>query len=789
MYQPEEPRVVGDEKPLYNFARKIADWVANKDRLTSKGAWIAGVYGPRGSGKTSLLWTIYNILRGRNTQEASKAGPVSCVLPEKEQPLEAVFAPAATRANDDLLFMLLDHLEERAPRASATKGFDEARKAEITRKDLDRFLKYEQEIATSSRDIPDRLIRVHKEGARATLAIRRAFESVLSSLKTETKILPIFVDDLDLQPQRALELLEILHLFLNNPGIVVLIAADKDLLLHSIDQALEAEKRRHPGLASALLAKYVPHEWLLPTPTEAERFDFLWSSHHAGAPDLSELRRWWPDDAVQGLHEARVARRSEMHASRVSEQEDDEPTREDDGPLPENAEEMAHRYLLPMAPATYRGLKGCYNRLLGWRERLESVSPNEREKGFLQKIYQRYTDLGLNRRLLGPFLTMMAAIDVQWPELELLIALERSPKVVELVLSMLASESRRSAGTMASGSTADVDSTTYQTANWRETLLGVGPEDLPVLSVLLQRTRFTGSDRGEAKRHMRLLAGAFDEWRRFGGGALGTGKRAEVRFLAISFNSNALEGSSALWSSFWPREAVERWHLDLSDLVLSEPPTPGQIRRARDRARAFLRDEAQITSFQGQLEVFAQAPLPLLIWIGWLLDRQRSVIVYNDKTRTPFVAPAERITFGNRGSYAIAKPEIKKDRAAEPGNAVAIIDLTLDHKANSGQLDRFQHAGAPVRYAVGYLLTRLSGELIKQEDLVPILRDMLELIGSLREAHDIRHLHLALAGPDVVAFFFGQQLRAQGMTISLYQLLRDHYEWVFDLEETPPAQA
>jgi SMODS-associated and fused to various effectors sensor domain/AAA ATPase domain len=783
VYLPEEPRTVRADEPLFRLAETIAAWAHDEERLRSGGAWIAGVYGTRGSGKTSLLWTIYNCLRERNEKLAPAARPRACVLPVCASPSEALFAPAATRRDDDVLFMLLAHLQkyqegDRPP--APPDGFQKARTAEIRRKDLKRVIDYEQEIATSPQRFLERLIEVHDQAARTTSSLREILQKLLGSLKQEGETLPIFVDDLDLQPQRALEILEILHLFMNEPGVVVIVAADKDLLLHSIDRALERDGRHHPGLASALLAKYVPHEWLLPTPSETERLEFLFEPRHTGEPTRSALSWWWPDEAVQGLLEVRTALRQERR-DRVREDDEDD---EDDAdvergdeaaPLPSTVQEMVRHFWLPLAPMTYRGLKAFHNRLSGWQDRLRATLPHTDEIGLLRDMRRRYADLGLNRHLLRPFLAMMASLDVTWPELEILVALERSTGSVGDALSTMSS------GTLTELARAGA---MERAEDLRAPLLELQPEDLPVLSALGQKSRFARSDLGEVKRRLRWLAMTFKDWRRSGGGIVAP----EERFLAISFHSNALEESAVLWRSLISAEEAARWHLDFGPDIRGGKPQPPEIRKARARALSFLRDEKELTSFQGRLEIFARAPLSFLIWTGWLLDRLRSVTVYNANSKTPFGGPAERLTFRDRGQYELAKVVLSAAAEAQPGDAgsaVVIIDLTPDHKVQEWQLDRFQRDGALVRSAVRGLFTRRSGVPILPKDLVPILQDILELIGRLREDHDIRHLHLAFAGPDVVAFFLGGQLRAQGMTIDLYDLFGDKYEWIFGLEESP----
>lgn len=776
MYRAEEPRVVESGEALYGLADRIAGWIADKARLGSEGAWIAGVYGARGSGKTSLLRTVYDILLKRKEDAGAGAEWAPCVLPEGKHQAHATFTPAATRAHDDILFMLLDHLKGRRRPARPLRGFGSARSAEVRRKDLARFLQYEQEIATSSRDIPRRLIQVHSDVAQTTSRLRRAFAKVLSSLKNDGEIFPILVDDLDLQPQRALELLEIFHLFMNVPGVVVLIAADKDLLLRSIERALKAKEHNvdHPGLASALLAKYVPHEWSLPTPSERERVDLLWGKSTVPV-EGSELARWWQDDALQGLVEVRAARLAELQVRReysAREGLNPEAARQDENedPLPENARAMVDSALLPLAPTTYRSVKALHNRLTAWRERLEATHPQGSSVDFRNEVY-RY-DLGLNRYLASPFFAMMAGLDVRWPELELLTSLERSPTAFKRTLYEVA----------AMDSTPDA---ALQGDERRSLRLGERPEDLPVLGALLQGSHVAASDLGEAKRSLRHLARTWRAWQGRGAGVAGA-----VRFLVISVNSNALEASKRLWSVGFIADEVRDWHIDLRPLVHGDRPQPKELREARRIARAFLRDQKQISAFPGRLELFASAPSSFLLWLGWMLDREQTITVYNARTKKPFDGPAEALPFPDRSKYETAEvtfsvPSLSQSVAefVDPEAAIAIIDLTLDHKSTARNLDRFQRDGVGVACVERCLLTRRSTEPIAQEDLLPILRDVLELVGQLRRDRGVRHLHLALAGPDVVAFFLGRQLKVQGMRISLYELYDDHHEYVFDLEE------
>lgn len=752
-HRPEEPLVL-KEGPTFDLAVKVAKWIEERKPSESKSSWVAGVYGGRGTGKTSFLWTVHSLLDEQRKQAAQGGSRVPYVLPTVNLSAEATFTPSATRAHDDILFMFLDHLKRYRRRDKPLKGFAKARTAEVMRKDTARFLAYESEIATSSKSVPGRFRAVHTDVAQTTRRLQGAFGDIIRSLKDDDEVLPILVDDLDLQPQRALELLEILHLFMNVPGVVVLVAADKNLLLRSIERALKAKERNieHPGLASALLAKYVPHEWHLPIPSELERVNELWGDGIAPAED-SEIKHWWHDGALQGLREAITSRRAQYQARRDTNRSDERPADEEDKALPKTPREFIEQSLGPYIPASYRGIKALHNRLASWRERLGSTRSGVVPIDWRTAAQREYGSLRVNRLLLTAFLAKVAAIDVRWPDLELLTSVEQSPAAVAEALHHLVVLIDPSAAGEAK----------------METALGERSEDFPVLSHLIH-----GSHLGQAKRSIQLLAREWAEWQQKGSGVAG-----ETRFIAISMRSDAVAESRPIWSALCAPEDVAAWHVDLRPHVERERPTPQDIDRAR--MDAWERVRAQLAIFTGRIEFYASAPLSLLLWLGWALDDRRAIVFYNARTKKPFEGPTERIMFPDKGFYELCKePEGGRvhDPEGEDGHATVLVLLT----PSRGDVDHFYRDGKPVRAKVRTVLRRSSGAPIEPEDLVPLLKDVLELFGQLHRDEGIRHRHLAFAGPDAVAFFLGRALKASGMRVSLYERYGDRHEHVFDLE-------
>lgn len=726
-YRSEAPYILQEgEGPTYDLAKRVADWIEADERRTSKSGWVVGIYGGRGTGKTSFLLTLMSILYQRDRPLRAGAAQPKCELPkvEEERLMDALFAPAATRDDDDLLFLLLHHLERFYK--IEEKELYEARQAEVERRDKRLFIEYERDISTSSEALPRRFVELHSKVARTTTALREQLTKILKSATHQQKsTFPIFVDDLDLRPERALEMLEIVHLFFNRPGVVVVLTADKDLLIHAIDHALEKQRMKRPGLAGALLAKYVPYEWMLPVPDDDGRLAELWPVQ-APPPDKREpaLPGWWPEGAAKLLN---------------------------DPPLP--IREKARTLLGPLLPRTYRGLAAMHNRLLALED---SWAVHAGSSEFTEVLRARFsTSLGLLPELVPIFISLVVALDVRYPELGLLEIMHQEPlKLVEALQHLLPRRPSEQ--------------------------LDRGAGELPLLD-RLREPYLEGRHLGEAKRLLRRLAQQWD-------GLATLSRKAKPRsFLAVSLNSHALEASVELWEEQFQEEQIV--HLDLLGHASTGRASAEELRAARRAARKEI-EARGVRSLAGEVMVFARAQLPLLIWLGWELRYLRTITAINFLPQTrdgrrfePFEGPAGILAPRETGSFEV----LRLSHDVEPEHSVpeAVVIVDLIDKSTPDQLHRFQDkSGAELPCRDGYRLVRKAREAIRPADVVPILRDVLELLRQLRE-RGVRHIHLAFAGPDVMAFFLGQQLNAQGVRLSLYELYADRYAYVFDLEDDP----
>jgi hypothetical protein len=770
-YIEEQPRVVTEGAPLYKLAERLADWIEHDDRWKQSGdqteaaktlprGWVAGMYGGRGSGKTSLLLTLVEILR-KHQSDTERERP-KCVLPnlEDEHRDQALFMPSATRLYDDSLFLLLDHLERRGGGEPAAKEIARARQAEVQRKDTARFIEYERDVSISSADMPTRLMKVHRAVARTTFELKDSFNGLVRALTGapagKNPVLPLFIDDLDLQPHRALEVLEIVHLFLNVPGVVVIIAADKDLLLHAIERALKDRGIKKPGLAGALLAKYVPYEWALPTPPEEERFGLLWGQ--SDEDPYGQLRRWWPEDASVGLRAAEARLRSQGEYQATRRQEHDAPPDED-----EKAEALARRFIQPFLPVTYRGIVALHNRLSAQHDRFAALGSHEDPAAgsapLREHLRRRYT-LKVDRRLLAPFLSILMAIDVRWPELGLIEALEAHPADLEQALESLLRS--------------DVEEPRTQ---WTRR------DEMPLLDNLVGAPRLGGRDLGQAKRLIVQLGRIWKEW------APG-GEVPKVIFLAVSQVADAVEAAKEVWRSEFGESEIRRWHVDLRPIAPGPKFSPKDLRDARDLARRLI-EERGVASVGGEIEIYAKVQRSLAVWLGWEIRELHRVTVFNIQGSqiAPFPGPSTPVRYRGREKYEVLsyKPrEASSDEAVPAADAIVLIDLT--GRTMPEQLDQFytQRGGDKVACKErGRLVLGDAGHHIKPGELVPILDDIIEHIGRLR-TNGVQRVHLAFDGLDVVAIFLGQQLKSQDMKISLYEWYTNHYEHVFDLGDDEP---
>lgn len=260
-------------------------------------------------------------------------------------------------------------------------------------------------------------------------------------------------------------------------------------------------------------------------------------------------------------------------------------------------------------------------------------------------------------------------------------------------------------------------------------------------------------------------------------------------FLTISMNADAMTMAEAAWRDRFEKEDVARWHLDLQRFAAGTFPSPESLRAARDEALRLL-NERNARGMQGRAEIFARAKLSFMTWLGWEMRFSTQLSVHN------FYSGAFRrfeqpnlVRFEMNQIYRWLKPEPvlapRAKRRTGSGDAVVLIDLL--GKSTREQLGGFIQAqgGPPVKTKEAYRLVSPPGEVLQPDFLQDVLQDTIQLIGELRSLRGVKRLHLGLAVPDVVAFFLGQQLNAQGLEILLYEFYNDgggEYRFVFPLD-------
>lgn len=768
----DHPRVFKeDDDPLVKLASEIEVWLddervhlANDKTATLDGGRIVGIYGGRGTGKTSLLLTLYKRLVERAYKDpAAFSLPAE---PRKDVPLrDVLFAPADGRVHDDTLFLLLKHLESSYDLASVTKALQSAREAETRRRDVGRFLEYQKEVAASSRDIPDLFVEVRSRVATTGVELREAFRKIVLSLKggpDGRRPVVLFVDDIDLQPQRALELLEVLYQFLNVPGVVVFFAADKDLLLHNIDIEVERRGLKQPGLPSALLAKMVAHEFALPVLGPTNRVRMLKSLPTKLGTDCEELPHWFP---VTG---AWVSLLNQAQADRARHEHDDDTRgqRRQDAPEPKDAAGWTTELLGLALPAAHRGLITAHNRLRA--ERLRHVRDGQRaQRSLILELEREYGQLKVAHEFVAQFVAMLLAADVRRPELGLLDAALLEPAAL---LEAFSEVNRRGRTDHGNKTAARADERLAQAAERVAGALERPPEppELPVLD-RLRSPHLRGRALGQADRLVKHLA---DIW------ALVNAASASLylrdRLLVVSSSNDAARMATARWDLY---DATRCWHVDVRAHGDRQAEA---LRAARMDARQQLL-ALDVPSYQGTLELHIKVKLSLAIWLGWELRYLRKITagnLFGAEIRL-FPGPEEPIRFDDRPRFERLRLEPEWD-AGQAADADAIVLVDLLGRTQPADLQAFVGDHGNVVTPLAFRLLPASSRRIEPEDVVPILTDVIELLGRLQE-RGVQRFHLGFVGPDVVAFFLGQQLNA--WPVWLYEYYNQRYEYVFDLRE------
>lgn len=765
----EAPRLLeGEKEPAFVTARRLADeiWAFADPARPSRdvAGHVIGLFGGRGSGKTSVLYTALMCLWEKNNQPPNQPRLVLPSPLRQEPPTlrdfeECLFSPAETRDCDELLFGILNHLDHAyAPEPAATSkeykaAITETRKHEVHRREISRLLDWSKEMATSTEKLPDELVKNYANAAKTTPKLREAFRDLIklqtgSTNEPSRRLWIIAIDDVDLQPHRTLELLELIHLFLRHPHVVVLVAADRDLMLHSVMENLKERGMHQTGLAGALIAKYVPYQWNVPVPMPHARLSEIWEDNQFSD---SSIRRFWGND-----------------------------------------KDLAKRWLEPLLPRTYRGLVALHNRAITLWEEVHAADIRLP----LEQIVQ--DRLGLINRFVDPVVALCAAVDTQRPELNVLHTLLHEPDLFRQVVGQrVRSESQAATendgyGGYEMDKAVDLGGLVEQMRRVADVLssqarrplgkLDVQEYELPMLD-RIGPPYLDGRLAGEARALLQGLAKAIVTWRELSGQA-----RAEMRLLAISLNADAYMLAAAIRKR---REyAMEQiHHIDLREK--SELGEPRDVRRAsvielrhtRDTLRTAI-EETDLRARQGQVDLVARMQLPLAAWLGAYLPWQMFVTPQqmrgqgDDAIPIEYAVPKELQRPSDNNRYETLGPD-PAVFAPSGSEAILIIDPLI--RSNAENLNAFVDVdGKPVATEHKYrLLMKEQRQVIEPDDVVPMLRDIVEFAHQLHQ-RGVTKMHLGLSMPVELAFFLGRELRAWGR-VDLYEFYGDQYQYVFDL--------
>lgn len=726
----EIPFVAKGDDALRVEAERVARIILDEGLAMERGMTL-GVYGGRGTGKTTFLLTLLDVLRELSDTRGDphRSSPRSVGLPTNYergdfQGRAGLFTPAEYRIDDDLLFALLGHIQAQYGLPSgAEKKLEAVLEAEVRRRRVSEFVEYEKALSASVNTIPDRVVKVYQKAFGSTAEMRRSLDEVLGD---RPRVL--FIDDLDLQPQRALDLLETLQFFFARKGVVIVIAADRELLLRSIQQELRTTRRFDlPSLAPALLQKYVPYNVNVPVPSPRRRVEVLLETHD-GAEQV--LGVWWPSVAERsiGTHE------KTEHAPRES-------------------QHFMRKYLGSVLPAAHRQIRAVYNRLV-----MLGAAPGADEVRFHERLYERIEGVGLPLALVAPFVSLVVALDVRFPELMLYDAMLRAPSKLAEFLGRLAPQATER----------DEGSKKTQALAFR---------------AARQAAYVQLPDEPEPELLDALLALAL-AWRDFAGATVRS--LARERMLPISLDADAMERSRVYWGELHDAARVAEWHIDLRGVAGDSPRGSREaLLKAQEEVRRAV-ERNVVKGFGGTVLLHLHVPLPFALWLGWELRYVAApevLAVSRDLDLRRYVGPPGVIR--PRGfSLALLRVESDGRPEEDPRETHFAVIVDLIGSSRSEQVAQFWREGVRVNTPVGERVLRDATAPIEPDDLDAVLVDLVEYLGGLRE-RGVVDVHLGFAGHVFVAFFLGRQLNAFGLRLHLYNwsTSANRYEYVFDLEE------
>lgn len=740
-YHQERPLGAQDAPPeLTGLAEELSRWIleeAPRDRLS-----VLALLGARGAGKTSMM----NALLGRLAEHKAVRLPKPS---DTRDPSPAAFDLGICDPDGDLLFDLLAYLERSYVRGGSKEQLEkvlkETRWHAARRADPERFLALIKDTAPSAdvlrEQLADEMFKVARVDDDLREQLGRLIDRILERPGDDTTLIVLPVDDLDLLPNRALDLLDLLNRFLSNRPVLVLLGAHEDHLLAGLQQNLADDKRALPGLDRALYDKLVWRRRLLPR-WSAERCYALLRDvqEYAGSPVQPLLPRLW-----EGLDDARLRAATEDMRLRL------QPFGSASRALAADAtvESLSKEQLLPLLPDTPRLTKALHNR---WVDELEP-SEDARRRERLDSLVRW---LGVSAPFARWMTALVLAADQSEPEWGLWTRWrDQDPRLLEELSEQ--GELLRLA--------------------WQE-----APDDSDRVDRASLLRRVTPWQPGEVEESARrgrwahLVAALV---------ALRQGGTLRRQRLLVSVDADA----AAVARDNLPAIS-ETLHLDLR-------ATPGEARPPMDELRRRLeekREEISKLTSGAPLEVFARAPLSLLAWLGWTLRYRDVALAWNLQSgqKTAFPLPPRRLRpNGAREPRVLRQHKTQNHQSRDSKEVVLAIDLLGHLSWGEGPGGQRVLNGLPEALALlPICLLQRRGQVLQPSELTPGLIEVLNAIEALTQHDTTRTVHLLLACPDVFAFALGRQLHMLGL-VKIYEYNRNTgiYESGFELTGDQPPDA
>lgn len=252
------------------IVEQLKGWL-KESKLKEHGPHVGAILGGRGSGKTSVLQTV-----GAWAIEQRWAVAVNA----DDKPV--LFDPSELAIHTSVEFALTRYLRQvRLAAETASNDMNELDNAEadwMAALQPDRYLDLLKEDAPSAKQLLPRLREGQATIELAHCAAREKINQWCKKVQSNHNIL-LLVDDIDLHPERILQIFELIYYYFQHPSVHVLISGAQAEIHAALEHALQRQNRaaaaRTSGLAQAFLDKWMPVRWHINDLPVSKRWDFL----------------------------------------------------------------------------------------------------------------------------------------------------------------------------------------------------------------------------------------------------------------------------------------------------------------------------------------------------------------------------------------------------------------------------------------------------------------------------------------------------------------------------------